>query len=83
MKFGHLIYLFNLTPRSQYADYPGIIPYTMGKALFKDREFNQEERSVRGILVSGLTEADMAALDIFEGTVRTFFCLSYLKFDLC
>ena len=41
--------------------------------MFKKREFTQEERSVRGILVTGLTEADMAALDIFEGTVRTFF----------
>ena len=55
------------------ADYPGIIPYTKGKALFKDREYSQEERSVRGILVTGLTDADVKALDIFEGTVRTFF----------
>ena len=55
------------------ADYPGIIPYTRGKASFKDREFNQEERSVPGILVTGLTEADIKALDIFEGTVRTSF----------
>ena len=37
--------------------------------MFKDREYTQEERSVRGILVTGLTEADMKALDIFEGNV--------------
>ena len=68
---------------SQHADYPGIIPYTRGKTLFKDCKFTKEERSVRGILVTGLTEADMAALDIFEGTVRTFFCdSSYLKLIL-
>ena len=42
--------------------------------MFKDRELDQEERSVRGILVTGLTEADVGALDIFEGNVRTFFC---------
>ncbi|KAF8806978.1 hypothetical protein BYT27DRAFT_7140509 [Phlegmacium glaucopus] len=51
----------------KYADYPGIIPYTRGKALFKDRELDQEERSVRGTLVTGLTESDIRALDIFEG----------------
>ena len=40
--------------------------------MFKDRELDQEERSVRGILVTGLTESDIAALDIFEGNVRYF-----------
>ena len=34
-----------------------------------DRELTQEERSVRGTLVRGLTKSDMAALDLFEGDV--------------
>lgn len=43
--------------------------------LFNDRELNQEERSVRGTLVTGLTELDIRVLDIFEGSVRTFFAM--------
>ncbi|TFK40393.1 hypothetical protein BDQ12DRAFT_648908 [Crucibulum laeve] len=49
-----------------HADYPGIVPYSKGKALF-DRELSQEERSVRGTLVTGLTHHDMRLLNLFEG----------------
>lgn len=41
--------------RVQYADYPGIIPEEGGN-------------SVRGVYVSGLTEANMGKLDYFEGS---------------
>jgi hypothetical protein len=37
-----------------------------------------KERSVRGILVTGLTANDMNALDIFEGDVRNL--LGYFTF---
>lgn len=40
--------------RVQYADYPAIIP--------------EEGHSVRGIYVTGLTEANMGKLDFFEGS---------------
>lgn len=40
--------------RVQYADYPAIIP--------------DEGHSVRGVYVTGLTEANMIKLDYFEGT---------------
>jgi hypothetical protein len=39
--------------RVRFADYPGIIP--------------EEGQSVRGMYVTGLTEANMAKLDMFEG----------------
>ena len=35
------------------------------------RDLTREERSVRGILVTGLTKHDMRALDYFEGSVST------------
>jgi hypothetical protein len=53
----------------RYADYPGILPYEESKTMFKG-ELEPEERSVRGTLVTGLTDADMVLLDIFEGNVR-------------
>ncbi|THV07394.1 hypothetical protein K435DRAFT_710241 [Dendrothele bispora CBS 962.96] len=46
--------------------YPGIVPYKRGRELFI-RELEQEERSVRGMLVTGLTEEDIECLDQFEG----------------
>ncbi|PPR00792.1 hypothetical protein CVT24_000757 [Panaeolus cyanescens] len=48
------------------ADYPGLIPYSKGKTLF-DHPLTTEEKSVRGTVVKGLTEADLEALDRFEG----------------
>ncbi|KAJ3997416.1 hypothetical protein F5050DRAFT_1799072 [Lentinula boryana] len=50
----------------KYADYPGVVPYHEGQRLFT-RELTQEERCVRGTLVTGLTSQDMACLDDFEG----------------
>ena len=45
-----------------------MVPSTKSVRVFK-RKLTQEERSVRGMLVTGLTKRDMAALDTFEGTV--------------
>jgi len=38
-----------------------------------DHDLEPEDRSVRGSLVLGLFESDMAFLDVFEGDVGTFF----------
>ncbi|KAK7452703.1 hypothetical protein VKT23_012105 [Stygiomarasmius scandens] len=50
----------------KHATYPGIIPYEQGRHLF-DRELDREEKSVRGTIVTGLTESDMRKLNYFEG----------------
>ncbi len=47
-----------------------MIPSTKSVQVF-NRELTQEERSVRGMLVTGLTKRDMVALDAFEGAVST------------
>ncbi|TDL19892.1 hypothetical protein BD410DRAFT_899874 [Rickenella mellea] len=51
-------------------DYPAVIPYAKGHSLF-GRELSQEERSVRGNVVTGLTDEDMELLDVFEGDEYT------------
>ncbi|KAN0140921.1 hypothetical protein V8E53_001365 [Lactarius tabidus] len=48
------------------ADYPAIVPSERSKAVL-GRELTSEENSIRGMLVSGLTAADVALLDSFEG----------------
>ncbi|KAF9065592.1 hypothetical protein BDP27DRAFT_1331798 [Rhodocollybia butyracea] len=50
----------------RYADYPGLVPWPKAQSLF-DRELTQDERCVRGTLVTGLTKKDMVRLDNFEG----------------
>nr|GAT60716.1 predicted protein [Mycena chlorophos] len=47
----------------QYADYPGIVPWS----VFAE-EHNREACSVRGTLVTGLSESNIEFLDIFEGS---------------
>ncbi|OJA20134.1 hypothetical protein AZE42_09306 [Rhizopogon vesiculosus] len=51
-------------------DYPGILPYSQSRAMF-DRDLDLEEKSVRGSLVTGLSEEDVRLLDIFEGNQYT------------
>ena len=53
---------------AQGADYPGVIPYTRSRELL-GRNLLPEQRTVRGTLVQGLAEADIALLDVFEGNV--------------
>ncbi|KAF4614155.1 hypothetical protein D9613_007797 [Agrocybe pediades] len=50
----------------KYNDYPGVVSIEKGAGLF-ERPLTQEERSVRGTVVTGLTDSDMTALDNFEG----------------
>ncbi|KAG6817680.1 hypothetical protein H0H87_005439 [Tephrocybe sp. NHM501043] len=50
----------------QKAEYPGMIPYEQSRILVK-RELSPEERSVRGTLVTGLSDKDLQFLDDFEG----------------
>ena len=49
------------------ADYPGVIPYSETVALLAldqhTRGLSPEERTVRGSLVQGLNESDIALLD--------------------
>ncbi|KAL0954482.1 hypothetical protein HGRIS_003451 [Hohenbuehelia grisea] len=56
---------------NQYADYPGILPYETSKTFFGFTLDDQETRSVRGSMVTGLTERDLELLDIFEGNEYT------------
>ena len=50
----------------QGADYPGVISYADSKAIM-DRELGSDARSVRGVVVKGLTSGDFRRLDYFEG----------------
>ncbi|KAF7970625.1 hypothetical protein HWV62_23559 [Athelia sp. TMB] len=54
----------------KHADYPAVLPYSKSKALF-NRELSPEEKSVRGSLVTGLSESDVRLLDVFEGDEYT------------
>jgi hypothetical protein len=60
---------------NQWAEYPGIVPYAQSRILC-NRELGLEEKSVRGVLVKGLTHTDMIVLDLFEGPVSS---LVYLQ----
>jgi hypothetical protein len=51
-------------------DYPGILPYSQSREMF-DHDLNSEEKSVRGSLVTGLSDEDVRLLDIFEGNQYT------------
>lgn len=48
------------------ADYPALLPYSKSKAMF-NRNLSPEEKSVRGSLVTGLSESEVRLLDIYEG----------------
>ncbi|KAI6042508.1 hypothetical protein EDC04DRAFT_2658480 [Pisolithus marmoratus] len=52
--------------RIKGADYPAIVPYSLSRSLF-DRDLEEDERCVRGSLISGLTDEDVRLLDVFEG----------------
>jgi len=56
------------------ADYPGILPVNRGSTLF-NRPLTQEECSVRGTVVRGLTARDIKRLDTFEGSEYTRECV--------
>lgn len=51
-------------------DYPGILPYSQSRAMF-DHDLDSEEKSVRGSLVTGLSDEDVRLLDVFEGDQYT------------
>ena len=58
----------------QNADYPAVLPYEKSRELFLTSghpEPSANERNVRGTLVIGLNDKDIALLDLFEGDVRT------------
>lgn len=50
-------------------EYPGVVPVTQSQEkLLHGRKLSQEDTSVRGTLVTGLTAKDIRLLDFFEGT---------------
>lgn len=59
--------LGSLSP--QLADYPAVVPASAGRAILLGRDLTQDEASVRGSLVTGLTADEVAFLDEFEGDV--------------
>lgn len=59
-----------LTRTVKGALYPAIVPYSLSRSMF-DRDLAPEEISVRGLLVSGLTEEEVRLLDVFEGDVSS------------
>lgn len=52
--------------RVRDCDYPAIISSSASQAWFKS-ELSMEQRSVRGTLVTGLSDEDLALIDLFEG----------------
>ncbi|EPS93525.1 hypothetical protein FOMPIDRAFT_1136034 [Fomitopsis schrenkii] len=50
----------------KHADYPAVLPYSRSRELY-EHDLSPEGRVVRGTLVTGLEEADIELLDIFEG----------------
>jgi len=73
--------LFNFTRHKvKDADYPAILPIARSQQLF-NRELTRDEQTVRGTIVTGLTQADIDLLDIFEGDeyIRTPISAYYLR----
>ena len=55
-----------------------MIPYAQSRTLC-NRELGPEEKSVRGVLVKGLTQTDMISLDLFEGPVSDILPITVLR----
>ncbi|KAI0327843.1 hypothetical protein GY45DRAFT_1282989 [Cubamyces sp. BRFM 1775] len=58
----------------RHADYPAVLPYSKSRTLFIDsgrEDLPPEERTVRGTFVRGLSNEDIALLDLFEGDEYT------------
>ncbi|KAI0787723.1 hypothetical protein C8Q74DRAFT_1253440 [Fomes fomentarius] len=54
----------------KFADYPAVLPYKKSAELFASvgkADLTPEERTVRGTFVKGLSDQDIALLDLFEG----------------
>ena len=54
----------------KHVDYPAIVPAGDGERIM-GRKLTEDEATVRGRLVTGLSAQDIRALDIFEGDVRS------------
>lgn len=67
--------LISLRPSQNYTrhhvkgvDYPAVVPARLGEQVM-GRALTDDEASVRGCVVKGLTAADLRFLDTFEGDV--------------
>lgn len=72
-----------LTSMVKGVTYPAIVPYSLSRSMF-DRNLGPEEISVKGSLVSGLTNEEVRLLDVFEGDVSSNAVLNFglLRFSL-
>jgi len=66
LKICSAILLDHTRHHVKQADYPALLPYTKSMTMFNCK-LSPEEKSVRGSLVTGLSESDMRLLDIYEG----------------
>jgi hypothetical protein len=54
--------------RVKYASFPAIIPYEIGERILK-LDLDKKDQCVKGVVVQGLTPADMRRINHFEGNV--------------
>lgn len=54
----------------QGEDYPAVVPLASGKQLI-GQDLTDDQASVQGTLVTGLTDSDLDLLDQFEGSVSS------------
>jgi len=66
LKIRPAILLDHTRHKVKRGDYPGMLPYSKSRSML-DHDLEPEDRSVRGSLVFGLSEADISSLDVFEG----------------
>ncbi|KAG8879897.1 hypothetical protein FRB97_001315 [Tulasnella sp. 331] len=51
----------------QHCDYPAVVSYDVGQKVMGEKAISDDEKTVRGVVVRGLTAQDIALLDVFEG----------------
>jgi len=70
LKICSAILLDHTRHHLKQADYPALLPYSKSRTMF-NRKLSPEEKSVRGSLVTGLSESEVRLLDIYEGDEYT------------
>ncbi|EJD49577.1 PLP-dependent transferase [Auricularia subglabra TFB-10046 SS5] len=66
LKAAPAILMDHTRVRIHERDYPAVVPSAKAQDLLFKAPLSPEQRSVQGILVSGITQQDMALLDDFE-----------------
>ncbi|KAG8889953.1 hypothetical protein FRB99_003929, partial [Tulasnella sp. 403] len=52
-------------------DYPAVVPIHVGQELSEGKDLTDDDKTVRGVLVKGLSARDIELLDVFEGDEYT------------